>query len=139
MGWHANGKKGLKKKKKAACKRFGIRCQEKHVEYGQDETACAPQILLAAPDSYSRHRRSIQFCTGRPAGTHTPSHAGVAGAQCPFMPNMEVLAPTRANLGPKAHWTDGQILPPFFSYTASPKTELVTTQMVPLLLIKSTD
>ena len=44
-------------------------------------------------------------------------------AQCPFMPNVEVLAPMRANLKPKAHWTDGQILPPFFSYTASPKAE----------------
>lgn len=44
-------------------------------------------------------------------------------AQCPFMPNVKVLAPTRANLGAKAHWTDGQILPPSFSYTASPKAE----------------
>ena len=70
------------KKKKATCKRFGISCQEEDVEYGQDETACAPQILSAAPDSYSRHRRSIQFCTGRPAGTRTASHTWVAGALC---------------------------------------------------------
>ena len=57
------------------------------MEYGQDETACAPQVLMAAPNSYSRHRWGRQFCIGRPAGTHTlhartASHTGVAGALC---------------------------------------------------------
>ena len=83
MECHQKVKK-KKKKKKAACssKRFGISCQEEDVEYGQDETAYAPQILSAAPDSCSRHHRSIQFYTGRPAGTRTASHAVVAGALC---------------------------------------------------------
>lgn len=113
--------KGLKKKK-AACKRFGIRCQEKHVEYGQDETACAPQILwlppILIPDTDKHPVLHRQTCRH----PHTPPTLGLLVPSAHSCPTWKCWHLQGQTLDPR-HTGLMDKFASFFSYIASPKTE----------------